>query len=688
MAAFWKPGTARPGSTLDRASENEAIITTSAVKETGGGIQGQRSRLPIAEQRTKILYMVQRYPVVVVVGQTGCGKTTQIPQFLMEAGWAAGDRQIAITQPRRISAVSIAQRVCQEVGCLLGDEVGYTIRFEDVTHPTRTRIKYCTDGMLFRECMRDPLLSRYSVIMVDEAHERTSYTDMLLGLLKKIQKKRPELRIIISSATIDADAFLKFFETGEKDAAAIMSLEGRTFPVEVAYLSQPCSDYVQATVEAVWKVQYGESAGDILVFLTGREEIDRCLQLLADRQVDLPAGSLRLTLLPLHAGLSVEEQSQIFEQAPRGTRKCIVATNIAEASVTIDGIRFVIDCGFVKMRLFNPVTGMDALSVFSISKASAIQRAGRAGRTSAGKCLRLYTETAFNSFAPTTSSELARSDLSTQILQLKALGIDNLVKFDYLPPAPPSALLARGLEFLVSVGALDEWGRLTRPVGEQMAEMPLDPKMAKVVLESVKFNCTQEVLSIAAMTSIASPFLIPDEGRSAAGAQGELERRKFTAEEGDHLTLLNLFNAFVNPRVGKQSAKWCSQHRVNFRALSRAVNIRSQLTKVMSRYGVKDGGESCQGDSVRLRRCLTTGYFGFAAKILPDGSYQSVRERAILYVHPSSVLFNRLPATKWVIFHEVVETQKRFIRDLTVIEEDWLAELAPHYYQRKAVQVS
>ena len=445
----------------------------------------------------------------------------------------------------------------------------------------------------------------------------------------RIQKKRPELRIIISSATIDADAFLNFFASDEKDSAAIMSLEGRTFPVEVAYLGQACADYVQAAVEAVWKIQFNEPAGDILVFLTGREEIDRCLQLLADRQIDLPPGSLRLALLPLHAGLSVEEQSQIFEPAPRGTRKCIVATNIAEASVTIDGIRFVVDCGFVKMRLYNPITGMDALSVFPISKASATQRAGRAGRTSAGKCLRLYTEKAFQSLASTTSSEMARSDLSTHILQLKALGIDNLVKFDYLPPAPPSALLARGVEFLVSVGALDEWGRLTKPVGEQMAEMPLDPKMAKVVLESISFRCTQEVLSIAAMTSIATPFIIPDEGRSTAGAQGELERRKFTAEEGDHLTLLNLYNAFVNPRVGRQSSKWCSQHKVNFRALSRAVNIRSQLERSLSRYGIKNGGESCQGDSARLRRCLTTGYFGFAAKMRADGSYQSVRENAV-----------------------------------------------------------
>lgn len=449
-------------------------------------------------------------------------------------------------------------------------------------------------------------------------------------IMIRVCKKRPELRIIISSATIDAQAFVQFFAAGEgKGDAAILSLEGRMHPVEIAYLEKPCSDYVQAAVDAVWNIHLTQSQGDILVFLTGREEIDVCMQAVADRLLQLPPGSLALTLQPLHAGLSAEEQSQIFAQPERGTRKCIVATNIAEASVTIDGIRYVVDSGFVKMRLFDPNTGMDSLSVLPISKASATQRAGRAGRTSSGKCLRLYTEAMFEQLPNTTSSEMSRSDLSTQILQLKALGIDNLAKFDYLPPAPPSALLARGLEFLASLGALDEWGRLTKPLGEQMAEMPLEPRMAKVLLESVKFRCTQEVLTIAAMTSVSTPFIIPDEGRSTAGAQGELERRKFTAEEGDHLTLLNVFDAFVNPRVGHQSAKWCGTHRLNFRVMSRAVNIRSQLEKYMSRFGIVRGGESCEGDAIRLRKCLTSGFFGFAARMQPDGSYRSVRENAV-----------------------------------------------------------
>lgn len=667
---------------MDRSAENEFLIAQPSLN-LSGGLQGQRARLPVARQKDQILYAVEKYNVLVVIGQTGSGKTTQIPQYLMEAGWAAGGRQIAITQPRRISATSVAQRVAQEVGCVLGDEVGYTIRFEDLTDENRTRIKYCTDGILFRECMRDPLLSKYSVILVDEAHERGAYTDILLGLLKKILKRRPELRVILSSATIDAQIFVDFFRStdGENDVGSL-TLQGRAFPVEIAYLDKPCRDYVDAAVNAVWSIHLTQPIGDILVFLTGREEIDRCLQVIADRLLDLPSGSLPLSLCPLHAGLTIEEQTEVFKSTERGTRKCIVATNVAEASITIEGIRFVIDSGFVKMRLFHPDSGMDSLSLLPISKASATQRAGRAGRTASGKCLRLYTQHEFEKLSPITSSEMTRTDLSSQILQLKVLGIENLVKFDYLPPAPPSALLARGLESLAALGALDDWGRLTSPLGERMAEMPLEPKMAKVLLESVKFQCTQEILSIAAMTSVSTPFVIPDEGRSAAGAQGELERRKFTAEEGDHLTLLNVYNAFTDPRIGNQSSKWSANHRLNFRVLSRAVNIRSQLEKFLHRFGIHKGGESCKGDSICIRKCLTSGYFGFAAKMQSDGSYRSIREQAHLYVHPSSIMFNRSPSTKWVIFHEVVETQKRFIRDLTVIEEDWLLELAPHYYQR------
>ncbi|KAL1411224.1 hypothetical protein Q8F55_002175 [Vanrija albida] len=685
---FWKPGAVAPGSSLDRETENEGTIVASSSKLANLSLEAQRARLPIYKHRTKLLWCVERYQVVIVVGQTGSGKSTQIPQYLHEAGWTSESRVVACTQPRRVAATSVATRVAEEVGSVLGDEVGYTIRFEDLSNPARTRIKYLTDGMLFRECMQDPLLSKYSVVMIDEAHERGAYTDLLLGLLKKIMKKRPELRVIISSATIDAEDFFEYFNTNadgtdrSKDDAIIVSLEGRMFPVEVCYRKEPVVDYVQAAVDTVYDIHLKEPAGDVLVFLTGRDEIDGAIQQLSDRMETLPRGAPKVLALPLYATLPPEEQEIIFDPAPRDTRKVIFATNIAEASVTIDGIKYVVDSGFVKLKTFNPRTAMDVLTVTPCSLASANQRAGRAGRTSAGKCFRLYPASALPTTNPlsampvTTPPELVRSDISMYVLQLKALGIDNVAKFDFMSP-PPSDMMIRALEFLYSLKAIDDDGHLTKPLGERMAELPLDPMMATILLNSFDFRCGEEILTIAAMTAVQNVFILPQGGMREAMA--EIERRKFTAEEGDHLTLLNAYNAFI--RHGQRDKSWCGNHRLNFKALSRAVSIRKQLKKYLDRFGIPV--VSCSGDAVRLRKCLVSGYFKNAARMLPDGTYRTAREGAILHVHPSSVMFTRQPSTGWVIFHEVLETTKSFMRDLTVVEEEWLVELAPHFYQFK-----
>jgi ATP-dependent RNA helicase DDX35 len=328
---FWKPGTAGPGSTLDRVTEEEGNVVQSAPSHGSLSIQAQRERLPIRQYRQKLLHCIEKYGVTIVVGQTGSGKTTQLPQYLLESGWASEGNVIACTQPRRVAATSVAIRVAAEVGTLLGDEVGYTIRFEDVSDKERTRICYMTDGMLFRETLIDPLLSRYSVIMIDEAHERSLYTDLLLGVLKKIRRKRPSLRLIVSSATLDARSFLEYFTSGaHPDDAIIISLEGRVFPVEVAYLQEPAPDYVRKAVEVAWNINLQHGAGDILMFLTGREEIERCLEELTELLPTLPRGATQIIPLALHAGLSTEEQLRVFNVAERGTRKVIAATNIAE----------------------------------------------------------------------------------------------------------------------------------------------------------------------------------------------------------------------------------------------------------------------------------------------------------------------------------------------------------------------
>ncbi|KAJ7684812.1 P-loop containing nucleoside triphosphate hydrolase protein, partial [Mycena polygramma] len=672
---FWKPGTAAPGSSLDRETQAEGYAVPSAISSLS--IQSQRERLPIFKHRTysdprdKLLYAVEKHGVIIVVGQTGCGKTTQLPQYLMESGWAANGNVIACTQPRRVAATSVAGRVASEVGSILGDEVGYTIRFEDVSDKERTRILYMTDGMLFRETLVDPLLSRYSVIMIDEAHERSVYTDLLLGVLKKqgffpIRRKRPSLRLIVSSATLDATSFLDYFTASTSpQEATIVSLEGRMYPVEVAYLQEPAPDYVRKAAEVAWNINLQQGAGDILVFLTGREDIERCLEEFSDLLPTLPRNATRLVPLALHAGLSTDEQLRVFEPADRGTRKVIISTNIAEASVTIEGVKFVVDCGFVKIRTYNPTTALASLATVPTSVASATQRAGRAGRTSPGVCYRLYPLSAFNSLPLSTPPEITRTDMTTPILQLKSLGIDDLMKFEWVS-APPAESVLRALEGLVAAGMIGEDGRLT-VIGEQVAECPVEVGVARMLFNSKDLKCGDEILTIAAMTSVQDVFVIPD---GAQGALAELERRKFTAEEGDHLTLLNgayiglvstlpvsnflsVYNAFT--RYGRSSG-WCKSHALSFRAMSRAVSIRAQLKKYMQRFNLPI--ESCEGDAKRLRQCLVSGYWRNGARWVADGTYRSVRGNQTLHVHPTSVLFTRKPRSGWVVFHEMEETKK------------------------------
>ena len=552
-------------------------------------------------------------------------------------------------QPRRVAATTVAARVAEEIGCKLGEEVGYSIRFEDLTS-AKTRIKFLTDGLLLREALADPLLSRYSVIMVDEAHERSLSTDILLGILRKISKRRADLRIIISSATLQAEEFLRFF-AGEQpdqsgDAAAhpvgrIISLEGRMYPVDTMYLEEPAEDYVERAVKTVFDIHASEPDGDILIFLTGRDEIDTALQLIADRAGSLHPRAQSILSLPLYAGLTSEQQLYVFEPAPENTRKVIVSTNIAEASVTIDGIVYVIDCGFAKLRAFNPRTGIETLAATPISKASATQRAGRAGRTKPGKCYRLYTQPAYDSLPEATVPEIQRSNLAPIILQLKALGIDNVLRFDFLTP-PPAELVIRALELLYSLGSVDDYAKLTRPLGLRMAELSVEPMMAKVLLLAPTMTCLSEILSIAAMTSLQGAVWFHHDGEKKAT---ESARRKFAVEEGDHLTLLNVYQAFVTQ--GRKESKWCRDNFLNYKSMSRAVSVRAQLKRYLERFGIdvdetlaankKADDTSAKGE--QIRKCLTAGYFAHAARMQPDGTFRTINGSVTLHAHPSSLMF-------------------------------------------------
>lgn len=571
--------------------------------------------------------------------------------------------------------------------------MGYSIRFDDVSSAT-TRIKFLTDGMLIREALVDPLLSRYSVIMVDEAHERSISTDFLLGLLNKILKRRPDLRIIISSATLQAEEFLDFFtrrsETHVQDqpqvTGAIISIEGRTYPIDILYLETPAENYVEKAVSTVLEIHAKEPKGDILVFLTGRDEIEFAINAVAERSAQSDPSTQVLLPLPLYAGLSTEQQMYVFEQAPDNTRKVIFSTNIAEASVTIDGITYVVDSGFVKERAYNPISGIETLTAVPISKAAAAQRAGRAGRTRPGKTFRLYKEETYTSLPDANVPEIQRSNLAPFILQLGALGITNFLRFDFLTP-PPAELMSRALELLYSLGALDDYCKLTRPLGMRMAELAVEPMMAKTLLSAPLFGCVSEILTIAAMTSLGGSVWVQND----ADRPKELEssRRKFAAEEGDHLTLLNAYQAFVT--TGRREGRFCHDNSLNFKAMTRAVSIRAQLKRYLERFGINTEeslalkhtpNDDPARKAEQIRRCLTTGYFSQAARMIPDGTFRTIDGGTVLHAHPSSIMFNR--KADWVIFTEVMETaNKTFIRDICKIEKGWLLEYAPNFYQLK-----
>ncbi|KAK0130794.1 putative ATP-dependent RNA helicase DHX35 [Merluccius polli] len=705
---FWKPGSEAPGISEERELTSEASGSPVVFNpHTALSIEKQRQKLPVFKHRNNVLYLVESYQTVIIVGETGCGKTTQIPQYLLEAGWAAEGRVIGVTQPRRVAAISVANRVAEERGALLGHEVGYTIRFDDCSDPQATRIKFLTDGMLVREMMADPLLKKYrycnmllhssiaqkkqsnfylycrlflipSVLMLDEAHERTLYTDIAIGLLKKIQKKRRELRLIVASATLDAKKFQEFFNLNEtadpnKDTCGILTVEGRTFPVDMFYTISPVPDYVKATVETVMKIHETEDDGDVLAFLTGQEEVEKVVSLLQEQARSLSRYGMKkhLRVMPMYAGLPYAEQMKVFERAPPTVRKVIVATNIAETSITINGIVFVIDCAFVKLRAYNPSTAIESLVVSPISKASASQRAGRAGRNRSGKCFRLYTEEDYEKLPASTVPEMQRTNLAPVILQLKALGIDNVLRFSFLSP-PPAQTMIQALELLYALGGLDQYGRLTDPMGVRMAEFPLSPMFAKMLLESGNFGCSKEIVTIAAMMQIQNIFVVPSNQKKVAAR----EHRKFAVAEGDHLTMLNVYEAFIKHQ---KSSQWCQEHFLNYKGLLRAITVREQLRRLMNKFKVPR--TSSEGDPDVILRCIVAGFFANAARIHHSGSYRTLRDDRELHIHPNSVLFGEKPP-KWVVYNEVVQTAKYYMRDVTAVESSWLVELAPHFYKQ------
>uniref|UniRef100_A0AAQ4RRW8 ATP-dependent RNA helicase DHX33 n=1 Tax=Gasterosteus aculeatus aculeatus TaxID=481459 RepID=A0AAQ4RRW8_GASAC len=605
-------------------------------------------------------------------GETGSGKTTQIPQYLYEAGIG---RQgiVAITQPRRVAAISLAGRVAEEKRTQLGKLVGYTVRFEDVTS-SETKLKFMTDGMLLREAIGDPLLQRYTVVVLDEAHERTVHTDVLFGVVKTAQRRRKELnkiplKVIVMSATMDVDLFSEYF-----NKSPVLYLEGRQHPIQIYYTKHPQSDYLQAALVSIFQIhQEAPPSHDILVFMTGQEEIEALARTCRDIGKHLPDGCGPMLVIPLYASLPPAQQLRVFQSAPKGCRKVILSTNIAETSVTISGIKFVIDTGMVKAKRFNPDSGLEVLAVQRVSKAQAWQRAGRAGREDSGSCYRLYTEQQFDNLIPMTVPEIQRCNLAGVMLQLMALGIPDVMNFDFMSKPSPEAVRS-ALEHLELLGALEkkEGQVFLTALGKKMASFPLEPRYAKTILLSPDFSCAEEILSIVSLLSVDTVLFNPPARREEVLAA----RKKFCSSEGDHVTLLNIYRTFKKVSGNKE---WCRENFVNSRNMGLVKEVQAQLKDICLKLNVKL--ESCGSDTGSLRRCLAHGMFVNAAELQPDGSYLALDTRQPVAIHPSSVLFQAKPA--YVVFNELLHTSRCYMRDLCLVDPDWLLDAAPEYFGRK-----
>eukprot|EP01041_Mallomonas_annulata_P006647 gene6647-13457_t len=553
--------------------------------------------LPVVDFKEQLLDEISKNQIIICIGETGSGKTTQIPQFCLDGGLLA-DKCMAITQPRRVAAITVAERVAEERKVSIGTEVGYAIRFDDRTS-SKTKIKFMTDGILVRECLGDRTLSRYQVIMLDEAHERSIHTDILFGLIKLACAQRPDLKLIVTSATLNIEKFSTYF-----NACPIIRVPGRVHPVDIYHskarqvmtTSGPSTNgYIQSAADVVLRIHAEEDDGHILVFLTGQDEVERCCSLIragisdrSSQNKEDAATDMHLTVLPLYAALSSDLQRLVFKRVDSNWRKVVVATNIAETSVTVPHVRYVVDAGYVKQKVYDPSRHMESLVVVPISQVSAEQRAGRAGRTAPGKCYRLYSSDCLSLMTRETIPEIQRSNLSNVILQLKALGIHDVIGFDFLDP-PSSELIAEALVSLHLLGGLEDNGYLTY-IGKRMTAFSVEPVLSRMILGSI--SCSNKhsldaIIVVAAMMSVEDIWITKhrrgprrEDDERASRQQEEEQQRAETAHNalrhplGDYHTYLKVFRKWSE---AGSSQEWCHQHFIRFRSLRMAAQIRSQL---------------------------------------------------------------------------------------------------------------
>ncbi|KAI1932823.1 Salivary acidic proline-rich phosphoprotein 1/2 [Ophidiomyces ophidiicola] len=735
-----------------------------------------RKQLPIFAHAEEIRQHLRRTDVMLLIGETGSGKSTQVPQFLVDEEWCRAKTAkvtglapalssstshgkkirakievggcIAITQPRRVAAVSLARRVAEEMGTPLGNsspasKVGYSVRFDTSTSPS-TRVKFLTDGMLLQEMLSDPWLTKYSAVVVDEVHERGVNVDLLLGFLRQLVSGPKEgrgglpLKVVVMSATADMESLLAFFKEGfdrcalpsgtvdtPLDAAKSMSdsvqaggsetpraepavchIKGRMFPVTTIYSPEPVPDFVDAALKTIFQIHYKEALpGDILVFLTGQETVESLENMINDYAHGMDPSLPKVLVAPLFAALPQAAQQRVFLPAPPRTRKVILATNIAETSVTVPGVRYVVDCGKAKMKQFRARLGLDSLLVKPISKSAAIQRKGRAGREAPGQCYRLYTEKDYLVLQETNTPEILRCDLTHAILTMKARGVDDILGFPFLTP-PPREAIEKALLQLFNLQALEETGKVS-PVGRQIAKLPLTAPLGRVLLAAADHgrSCLQDVIDIISSLSVENVFL--STASEEKKEEAEKARRDLYRREGDHLTMLATVRAYAAENSDRKA--WAERHMVSHRAMQSVMvllacplnspalvanqafcvqDVRKQLIAQCKQAKLIDAPKQANGerqntlatpnaaenyDSVAILRSFLAGFACNTARLFPDGSYKTIVGHQTVAIHPSSVLFGR--KVEAIMYNEYVFTNRSYARGVSAVQMSWVGEM-------------
>lgn len=638
--------------------------------------------LPVNERRVEIAELINKYQVVIVCGETGSGKTTQLPKICLELGRGASGL-IGHTQPRRLAARSVATRLAQELKTQVGAGVGVKIRFQDRTSP-ESWIKLMTDGILLAESQSDAYLSAYDTIIIDEAHERSLNIDFLLGYLKQLLPKRPDLKVIITSATIDAERFSQHFNT-----APVIEVSGRLYPVDVRY--RPIADLEKkdderdlydAITDAVDELAR-LGPGDTLVFLPGEREIREAAEALRKRHPP------HTEILPLFSRLSAGEQDRIFK--PSGARRIVLATNVAETSLTVPGIRYVIDSGLARVKRYSYRNKIEQLQIEKISQAAARQRAGRCGRVAAGVCIRLYDELDFNARTPFTDPEILRSSLAGVILRMKSLRLTDVERFPFIEP-PPAKAIADGYALLQELGAVDDENALTS-IGQSLAKLPLDPRIGRMLVAARDLGCLKEVMVIAAGLSAQDPRERPQERQQAADEKHKL----FADEKSEFLSWWKLWHWFQQAVEHKKSNKQlvdnCHAHFLSYLRLREWREVHQQLHAMVGELGWKEN--QLPGTFEAIHKALLTGLLGnIGCKSDESGYYLGARGIRYL-IHPSSPLQKK--GGKWIMAGEITETTKLFGRCIARIEADWLEKVGAHlirrtyfdpHWEKKGMQVS